>query len=325
MSREVDVSPWQGRIDSEETTPALRWHQVVKPLEEQMETGSRVLLGFACDEGVKRNKGRSGASGGPDAIRKSLANLSYQNNQPVYDAGNIDCVDGDMEAAQAMLSGTISELLDSGMNVTVFGGGHEIAWGSYQGIVRHLDKIRDGKPIVGILNFDAHLDLRNPARGISSGTPFRQIAQWCEEHDRSFRYHVIGINPSANTAALFEYAKSKNVVWVEDVDAHMANLDRICSGIRNFMVGLDYLYVTICLDVFTAAIAPGVSAPASVGVSSEVVIRLLRKIRLLSTELGVPIILSDIAELNPRNDIDQRTARLAARLVWELCECFPGT
>lgn len=323
MSREVDVSPWQGRIDSEETTPALRWHQVVKPLEEQMEPGSRVLLGFACDEGVKRNKGRSGASGGPDAIRKSLANLSYQDNQPVYDAGNIDCLDGDMEAAQAMLSGTISELLDRGMNVTVFGGGHEIAWGSYQGIVRHLDKIKHGKPIVGILNFDAHLDLRNPARGTSSGTPFRQIAQWCEEHDRPFRYHVIGVNPSANTAALIEYAKSKNVGWVEDVDAHMANLDRICSGIRNFMVDVDYLYVTICLDVFTAAIAPGVSAPASVGVSSEVVIRLIRKVRLLSAELGVPIILSDIAELNPRNDIDQRTARLAARLVWELCECFP--
>ena len=318
MSGQVDMSPWQGRVDSEEATPALRWHQVVTPLDEQSEPGSKALLGFACDEGVKRNKGRQGAFDGPDAIRKSLANLSFPGDQPVYDAGNIECLDADLEAAQISLANTVSKMLGRELDVTVLGGGHEIAWGSYQGIVQYLDTINDETSKVGIINFDAHLDLRNPAPGCSSGTPFRQIAEWCEENDRAFRYHVIGFNPSANTTALIEYAKSKNVSWVEDVDAHLANLDRICAGLRDFMADVDYLYVTICLDVFTAATAPGVSAPASVGVSGEVVIRLLREVRILSAELEVPIILSDVAELNPHFDIDQRTARLAARLVWEL-------
>jgi formiminoglutamase len=275
-------------------------------------------LGFACDEGVKRNKGRPGAFDGPDAIRRSLANLSFQSEQPVYDAGNIDCVDGDLEAAQMSLANTVSNLLGRDLNVTVLGGGHEIAWGSYQGILQYLHTIFDETSKVGIINFDAHLDLRSPAQGCSSGTPFRQIAEWCEQHRRAFRYHVIGFNPSANTTALTEYAKSKNVTWVEDVDAHLVNLDKICAGLRDYMADLDYLYLTICLDVFTAAIAPGVSAPASVGISSELVIKLLREIRSLSAELEVPILLSDVAELNPQVDIDQRTARLAARLVWEL-------
>ena len=318
MSWQVDMSAWQGRVDSEEAVAALRWHQVVAQLDEQSEPGAKVLLGFACDEGVKRNKGRPGAVDGPEAIRRSLANLSFQGDQSVYDAGNIGCIDGNLEAAQISLANTVSNLLGRDLNVTVLGGGHEIAWGSYQGIVQYLNTINDETSKVGIINFDAHLDLRNPAHGCSSGTLFRQIAEWCEQEEKAFRYHVIGLNPTANTTALIEYAKSKNVTWVEDVDTHLVNLDKICAGLRDFMADLDYLYLTICLDVFTAAIAPGVSAAASVGISSELVIRLLREILSLSAELEVPILLSDVAELNPQVDIDQRTARLAARLVWEL-------
>lgn len=312
------MSPWQGRVDSEETTHSLRWHQKVAPLDGP-KPGSKVLLGFACDEGVRRNKGRPGASDGPDAIRKSLANLSYEGDQTVFDAGNVNCTNGDLPAAQMTLAHTIEELLDKKMHVTVLGGGHEIAWGSFQGIARHLENAKAGSKAVGIVNFDAHLDLRNPVDGATSGTPFRQIAQWCEQEGKIFSYHVIGVNLSANTTALVEFAQSKNVSWVEDIDVHVANLDRICAGLRHFIDPVDYLYVTICLDVFKAAIAPGVSAPASLGISGEVVVHLLRRIRSICTELGVPIILSDIAEMNPHHDIDQRTAGLAARLVWELC------
>lgn len=35
-----------------------------------------VLLGFPCDEGVRRNGGRVGAAGGPDAVRKFAQNSS---------------------------------------------------------------------------------------------------------------------------------------------------------------------------------------------------------------------------------------------------------
>ena len=318
MSSQIDMSAWQGRVDSEET-PALRWHQVIAPFDDGAAPGSRVLLGFACDEGVKRNKGRAGASGGPVAIRSALANLGYEGDGNVFDAGDVSCLEHHLEQAQVALARTISGLLDREMNVTVLGGGHEIAWGSFQGVVQHLHARKIEAPKLGIVNFDAHFDLRNPIEGASSGTPFRQIAEWCVDHNLQFNYHVIGINPSANTAALFDYAKSKNVTWVEDVDVHSANQDAVEKSLQVFIRPLDYLYVTICLDVFKASVAPGVSAPASVGVSSEVVIKLVRAIRSLAADGDVPIILSDIAEMNPNHDLDKRTARLAARLVWELC------
>jgi len=317
MSSKIDMSAWRGRVDSEEN-PALRWHQVIAPFDDGATPGSRVLLGFACDEGVKRNKGRVGACDGPVAIRGALANLSYEGDGIVFDAGDVSCLEHHLEQAQVALARTISGLLDREMKVTVLGGGHEIAWGSFQGVVQHLHAGRIEAPKLGIINFDAHFDLRNPIEGASSGTPFRQIAEWCDDHNLRFNYHVVGINPSANTTALFDYAKSKNVSWVEDVDVHSANQNALEKGLQVFIRPLDYLYVTICLDVFKASVAPGVSAPAAVGVSSEVVIKLVRAIRSLAADRDVPIILSDIAEMNPNHDLDQRTARLAARLVWEL-------
>ncbi|MCH8257143.1 MAG: formimidoylglutamase [Proteobacteria bacterium] len=319
MSNRIDMSVWQGRVDSQETASALRWHQAIAPFDDAVAPGSRVLLGFACDEGVKRNKGRIGACGGPLAIRAALANLSYEGDGIVYDAGDVRCLEHHLEQAQVSLARTVAGLLDRQMNVTVLGGGHEIAWGSFQGVVQYLHARKIKAPSLGIINFDAHFDLRNPIDGASSGTPFRQMAQWCVDHDLQFNYHVIGINPSANSAALFDYAKSANVSWVEDVDVHLSNRHALEKELRVFIRPLDYLYVTICLDVFKASVAPGVSAPASVGVSGEVVIKLVRAIRLLAADRNVPIILSDIAEMNPNHDLDQRTARLAARLVWELC------
>ncbi|MFP6806795.1 MAG: formimidoylglutamase [Pseudomonadales bacterium] len=318
MHKPVDMNLWRGRVDDEETSDALRWHQLVVPLDDQSWPDSKVLLGFCCDEGVKRNKGRVGAAAGPDAIRKALSNLSYGDDKSVYDAGNIYCVAGDMEGSQAELAREVSGLLRRKMNVTVLGGGHETAWGSFQGIVHHLKEMPRTASRLGIINFDAHLDLRNPVSGTSSGTPFRQISEWCENHDREFNYHVMGINPSANTAALFQYAQQQHATWVEDVDTHVANIEALKNNLEQFVSRVDFIYITICLDVFAAAIAPGVSAPAAVGVSGDIVIRLVREIHSLSKQLNVPIILSDIVEMNPAYDIEGRTARLAARLVWEL-------
>jgi formiminoglutamase len=47
---------WQGRIDAEETGPSPRWHQRVQPFAAASQ-GGVALIGFAVDEGVRRNAG----------------------------------------------------------------------------------------------------------------------------------------------------------------------------------------------------------------------------------------------------------------------------
>jgi formiminoglutamase len=63
----ADFQVWQGRVDSKENYDAFRWHQWIKPLDLRQALPEFpgnigfVLLGFCCDEGIRRNKGRQGA------------------------------------------------------------------------------------------------------------------------------------------------------------------------------------------------------------------------------------------------------------------------
>ena len=73
------------------------------------------------------------------------------------------------------------------------------------------------------------------------------------------------------------------------------------------------------MDVFPAATAPGVSAPAAHGVDYSMVEALLNPILNAKSKRGDnKLRLADIAEYNPRYDIDGHTSRLAARLIWTI-------
>src|SRR3546814_12115303 len=54
------MNDWHGRVDSVDDPEAFRWHQVVRAVEPDSAAGI-ALIGFACDEGVRRNGGRQGA------------------------------------------------------------------------------------------------------------------------------------------------------------------------------------------------------------------------------------------------------------------------
>jgi formiminoglutamase len=191
MHTPADMSLWQGRIDSEEGPLALRWHQQVRALPAQARPGT-VLLGFACDEGVSRNQGRTGAREGPLALRRAMANMAWHHDGPVYDGGDVACQGHDLERAQEALAEQLAQLCDAGHFPLVFGGGHEVAYGSFMGLSRHAGR-QPLKPRIGIINFDAHFDLRAGSRA-NSGTPFRQIAEACIAQGSAFSYLVFGIS-----------------------------------------------------------------------------------------------------------------------------------
>ncbi|MCO3651812.1 formimidoylglutamase [Pseudomonas aeruginosa] len=267
-----DMSLWQGRIDSQEGADARRWHQWMRPYADDAEAAS-VLLGFASDEGVRRNQGGD-----------------------------------DLEAAQECYAQRVADLLARGHRVVGLGGGHEIAYASFAGLARHLSR-HERLPRIGILNFDAHFDLRHAERA-SSGTPFRQIAELCQASDWPFAYCCLGISRLSNTAALFDQAQRLGVRYLLDRQLQPWNLERSEAFLDSFLQSVDHLYLTVCLDVLPAAQAPGVSAPSAHGVEMPVVEHLVRR-----AKASGKLRLADIAELNPQLDSDQRTARIAARLV----------
>ena len=296
---------WSGRIDPEPDSP--RWHQRIQALGADSPPGL-ALLGFACDEGVRRNHGRVGAAGGPQALRKALANLAWHRQAPAYDAGDGACEDGDLEGAQARLGRNVCALLDAGHLPIVLGGGHEVAFGSWSGLAEHLSG--NHAPRIGIVNFDAHFDLRDPAHVHSSGTPFAQIAEASAARGWPFRYACLGVSRASNTRALFARAAELGVLVREDREIRESTLDAIGAELDAFAAGCDALYLTFDIDVLPACEAPGVSAPAARGVRLELLEPLIERLK-ASGKLR----LADFAELNPEHDIDSRTAKAAARLI----------
>ena len=319
MTQSSDISDWSGRIDAGDGERGRRWHQVVRPAATADRPGV-ALLGFASDAGVIRNHGRPGAAEGPRTLRRALGNLAWhgRDDSRLYDAGDVSCGGDQLEDAQATYAERIAALLRAGHFPIGLGGGHEIAWAAYPGIERALA----GDPRLehlGILNFDAHLDLRRPevpGRG-TSGTPFLQIAESRAAAGREFRYLCFGASEAANTPALFDRAQDLGAEIVLDVDAgEPAALLRL----QQFVAESSCIYLTFCLDVLPPAVAPGVSAPSGLGVALHRAVAVLRKTldHCRHRSPASKLLLADIAEFNPRFDPDGRTARTAARLVYEL-------
>ena len=304
-----DMSVWQGRVDDEPN--ALRWHQKVQAWSQDAAPGV-VLVGFACDEGVRRNQGRPGAAAGPMAIRRALANLAWHQARPVYDAGDLTCTKGDLERAQEDLADCLSGVIRSGHFPLILGGGHETAWGTFTGLARSRHKSS-----IGIINLDAHFDLRASDRP-NSGTPFAQMADWCHVNDLKFRYFCLGISEASNTVALFDSARALGVEWREDIALGPWQLAEPLAALKAFIGTVDTVYLSIDLDVLPAAIMPAVSAPAALGVP------------LLSVETIINAVLAtgktaavDVVELNPALDHDGLAARVAARIVWQIARNWP--
>lgn len=298
---------WQGRFDGDDPL----YHRIFQrvSLENNYDNISEndfILHGFAVDEGVKRNKGRIGAKDAPDIIRKNTANFPVVNPEFVLkDFGNITCEDGNLEKSQNELANKVAEVLKRKGKSLVFGGGHEVTFAHYSGIKQAFP---DKK--IGIINIDAHFDNReiDPNIGASSGTGFWQIAQEGEIHSLH-----LGIQKNSNTLKLFDIAHQFGMKYLLADELFFENLPNIYQKIDDFLSEVDVLYLTICMDVFNVAIAPGVSATAYNGIMADPAFMHWFRHILKNKKL----IAMDVAEVNPSLDIAERTARLAASLANE--------
>lgn len=301
---------WQGRNDGNGPLHA-RFFQKVElrdsdSLAVDKERNTYCFIGFACDEGVKRNQGRPGAALAPDEIRKKIANLPYHlaDRTKIIDIGNIVCEGGDLEGAQKELGKMVRQILQTSIFPIILGGGHETLYGHYLGVRSYLGESLS----LGIINIDAHFDLReNPTP--TSGTMFRQIL----EEDPKAGYLALGIQLLGNTRKLFTTADKYNCIYVLEEDVE--NYGETFRVIDRFAEKYDALILTLCTDVITSQSAPGVSAPSPFGLDPKTVRTLIRYIAKKEHLYSF-----DISEVNPLFDIDGKTVRLAAFLIAEFLQ-----
>jgi formiminoglutamase len=274
--------------------------------------GRPVLVGFPFDEGVRRNGGRAGAAEAPAEIRRWLSHLTTWDGLsdsdlsllPPLDLGNVRH-GSPLEEAQQALGEVVATLLDSGAIPIVLGGGHETAFGHYLGYAA-------GQRPVGIINLDAHLDVRplGGGRG-NSGTPFRQALEHAPHPLPGKRYICLGAQPHSVARAHLDYARQQGctVRWRQECAGSLAR--HFAQDLKQLVKDGCQVYVTVDADAVDASAVPGVSAPNALGLSAEEVIACAR---LAGQSPGVTSF--EVVEINPRFDPDGHSARWAALAVW---------
>lgn len=316
LIKKVNSTIWSGRTDHLENRASFRYHQIVEQVTLDESTPSSTtcaIIGFECEEGVRRNNGRLGAGQAPDALRSELAKLPWKlsEEKKLVDIGNIECQGNELENAQQQLGNTVATILTKKMTPIILGGGHETAYGHYLGVRQHIGKDAS----LGIINIDAHFDLRPYDEQTSSGTMFRQIL----EQDANCGYFVAGIQRYGNTQELFDRADKLNVSYQYEEDMHIGNMDKLALRLKQFIDQHDFIFLTLCTDVLNAAVAPGVSAPSPFGLDPSIVRSIIRTVTAHEKTLSF-----DISEVNPVLDENNRTVKLGAYLTNEAVTTFLG-
>ncbi len=276
------------------------------------------MIGVPQHIGVVRNGGRPGAAAGPDAIRTAFyrltpysvdANVSVPPGT-VVDMGDIEC-DAELEEIHERLERVVADVRERGLFPIVLGGGHDITYAVARG---GIGPAGNG----GIVNVDAHLDVRPPSPLRNSGTSIRMLVE--EETVAGDGVVEYGIQSHANAR--------EHVDWLVARGGRIVSLNasRAIGFEESFAKGLEVasfnaraVHATLDIDSVIGSSAPGVSAVMPDGLSPA---EFLRAARMMGSHPAVVSL--DIAELNPTFDRDGITARLAARAVLEVVavRCF---
>ncbi|MBM0637443.1 arginase family protein [Campylobacter sp. VicNov18] len=283
---------WQGRNDGEEACHKRLFQCLNK-------NSNNKLLGFCSSLGVQRNHGRIGSELAPKKIRENMVNFAIHDDFDFDDLGDIENFTT-LEMGQDLLYHKCLELLKNNHYAVILGGGHETSLGSIKALLDH-------KKQIGIINFDAHFDVRIQQLH-SSGNSFYKAYEYAQKNHYNFSYLCLGASKISNTKALFQTMQNMKAQYVLDNE-----FEKSQKMIEEFLEQNEFIYLSIDIDVFSQNIAPAVSAPAIFGISLKEILPLLKLIF-----NSKKVFLADICEFNPKFDIDNHTAKLVAYLTYFL-------
>jgi agmatinase len=245
-----------------------------------------------------------GAAAGPAAIRAALA--SDHGNQTAENGLELgadilveDIGDLDLTGSQAdldLIRRAVNDAHEAGAVPLSLGGDHSV---TYPIVAAHAELHGP----LNILHFDAHPDLYEDYEGdpLSHASPFARIMEKGHAH-RLVQFGIRTLNRHCRAQA--------DLFGVEVIEMRSFRPDRV-------PIPAAPLYISIDLDGFDPAFAPGVAHHEPGGPSVREFLQVLQR---------VPggIIGADIVELNPARDLNGITATLAAKLVKELASLVPG-
>ncbi|MBY0314826.1 MAG: formimidoylglutamase [Bdellovibrionales bacterium] len=271
---------------------------------------SCIIAGYPDDEGIKLNGGRLGAALAPDLIRKHFYKMTpspwASNAKSFFDLGNLK-LNSPLEARHEAVKAVSYSHMEKGHRWIGLGGGNDYAYAEGAGFLRAQ---RNSKHRPLVINFDAHLDVRPTTQGLSSGTPFYRLLSDTELGE--FDFVEMGIQAHCNSPTHYEWAKSKGakILTLEELNFKNNFVQTSLDTLAPLLLSPRPTYLSLDMDSFSSAYAPGCSASYATGFIPH---EFLTLFQILNQRLDVRCL--GIFEVSPPLDIDERTAKLAAQVL----------
>ncbi|PAV31444.1 formimidoylglutamase [Virgibacillus profundi] len=259
----------------------------------------------------KASISHSGASFAPTTIREALQSYTTYSGEEgmeiadrIIDFGDIYMNPTDVTQNQERITEGLTDVFatETAGNWMILGGDHSISYSSIKAFAE--------KKTVGVIQFDAHHDLRNTEDGgPTNGTPFRRLLE--DSIIRGENLTQIGIRDFTNSGAYDEYAKEQSVTVYTMADVDRLSLNQILEiEIQRLAKVVDVIYLSVDMDVLDQAFAPGCPAIGPGGMDSKT---LLKGILFASHYEKVQAM--DIVEIDPTIDFRNMTSRIAAYVM----------
>ena len=264
------------------------------------------VVGVPSDLGVSN---RTGARFGPRAVRTIERIGPYHPTQKNVPKAKVKAADiGDvpfrsrfsLEHTLADIEAFYNDLKKQGVRPLSVGGDHSVTYP----ILKALGRDRP----VGLVHIDAHCDTMGAFDDCKfhHGGPFRlAVLDGVLDPERTIQ---IGIRGAANVFWEFSYASGMTVIEIEEFTA--SGVAAVAARARA-VVGDGPVYVSVDVDGFDPAFAPGTGTPEVGGITPREGIALLRALT------GLHVIGADVVEVAPQYDPTTNTAQLAAQLLFE--------
>lgn len=231
------------------------------------------------------------------------AGEEYQNAAAV-----IESVDQGTTALKAQLKSQALPYLNKGKIIGLLGGDHSTPLG-------FLDALNDKHENFGILQIDAHLDLRNAYEGFEhshasimyNALKLPNISKLVQVGIRDFCEEEMELVKSDERVAVYfdqelKWQQFEGTTWQSLCKEIVAQLP-------------DKVYISFDIDGLQPFLCPGTGTPVPGGLSFEEAVYLINQVK----ASGRKIIGFDLNEVAPQSDDKEWNANVGARVLYALC------
>jgi len=263
-----------------------------------------IVLGVPFDSTASY---RSGQRFAPMAIREASVNLEgngymldgFVDDVNLYDEGDIIVPHGNVHEMLSRVSRVVREVAEDAATPVLIGGEHTVTLGALRGLAE-----AGVKPCV--VSLDAHFDLRSEYMGERYSH-----ASWLRRAVEELGVKAVVVGVRAYDKEELGYAEvSDSVSYIPAWAVRTLGVKATGLRVKSFLAECREAYLTIDMDFFDPAYAPGVGNPEPGGLDVHQGLQLIAEIASTATLKGM-----DIVEVTPHYDQSGASSLLAAKTL----------